>query len=166
MLPSGGRVVQSLAGRHHRRRFDCSSGPRPISQAVGVAGRTEIRGRAVRAGRAARHAGAGLLHAIGIERGCQPDRAGSGGPRYPQLPVTLIGRLAVDARVKRQRLGEYLLMDALYRNMQPRSRRWRSWSTRRTKSLGRSTATSTSYPLQASANRLYLPMKAVVTLFE
>ena len=80
--------------------------------------------------------------------------------------MTLIGRLAVDARVKRQRLGEYLLMDALYRNMQPRSRRWRSWSTRRTKSLGRSTATSTSYPLQASANRLYLPMKAVVTLFE
>lgn len=36
-------------------------------------------------------------------------------PRYPQLPVTLIGRLAVDTRLKGQGQGALLLMDALRR---------------------------------------------------
>ncbi len=34
---------------------------------------------------------------------------------YTNLPTTLLGRLAVDTRFKRQGLGEFLLMDALYR---------------------------------------------------
>jgi ribosomal protein S18 acetylase RimI-like enzyme len=36
-------------------------------------------------------------------------------PRYPNLPATLIGRLAVDAQCQGQGLGEELLMDALKR---------------------------------------------------
>ena len=36
-------------------------------------------------------------------------------PRYPQLPVTLLGRLARDTRVKGKGAGEFLLMDALAR---------------------------------------------------
>lgn len=35
--------------------------------------------------------------------------------RYPLLPATLIGRLAVDSRMQGQRLGEKLLVDALQR---------------------------------------------------
>lgn len=38
--------------------------------------------------------------------------------RYPQLPVTLLGRLAVDQTQKGKGLGEFLLMDALYRSLQ------------------------------------------------
>ena len=38
-------------------------------------------------------------------------------PRYPQLPVTLLGRLAVDESTKGQGLGEHLLMDALHRSL-------------------------------------------------
>lgn len=38
-------------------------------------------------------------------------------PRYPQLPVTLLGRLAVDRTAKGQGLGEHLLMDALRRSL-------------------------------------------------
>jgi GNAT superfamily N-acetyltransferase len=34
-------------------------------------------------------------------------------PPYHDLPATLLGRLAVDQHYKGQRLGEYLLMDAL-----------------------------------------------------
>jgi predicted GNAT family N-acyltransferase len=34
-------------------------------------------------------------------------------PSYHDLPATLLGRLAVDQNYKGQRLGEYLLMDAL-----------------------------------------------------
>lgn len=38
-------------------------------------------------------------------------------PRYPQLPVTLLGRLAVDQGTKGQGLGEHLLLDALQRSL-------------------------------------------------
>ncbi len=38
-------------------------------------------------------------------------------PRYPQLPVTLLGRLAVDQATKGQGLGEHLLLDALNRSL-------------------------------------------------
>ncbi|WP_019503031.1 N-acetyltransferase [Pseudanabaena sp. PCC 6802] len=34
-------------------------------------------------------------------------------PRYPQLPATLLGRLAVDRKQKGKRFGELMLVDAL-----------------------------------------------------
>ena len=37
-------------------------------------------------------------------------------PRYPKVPVTLLGRLAVDARYRGQGLGHALLADALERS--------------------------------------------------
>ncbi|MBK7001468.1 MAG: GNAT family N-acetyltransferase [Rhodoferax sp.] len=38
-------------------------------------------------------------------------------PRYPQLPVTLLGRLAVDQKHKGTGLGQFMLMDALHRSL-------------------------------------------------
>jgi GNAT superfamily N-acetyltransferase len=38
-------------------------------------------------------------------------------PRYPQLPATLLGRLAVDQTMSGRGLGEFLLMDALHRSL-------------------------------------------------
>jgi predicted GNAT family N-acyltransferase len=38
-------------------------------------------------------------------------------PRDPQLPVTLLGRLAVDQSTKGKGLGEHLLLDALHRSL-------------------------------------------------
>ena len=39
-------------------------------------------------------------------------------PRYPQLPVTLLGRLAVNESMKGRGVGEFLLMDALRRSLE------------------------------------------------
>ncbi len=36
-------------------------------------------------------------------------------PRYPMVPATLLGRLAVDTAFRGQHLGEFLLFDALHR---------------------------------------------------
>ena len=36
-------------------------------------------------------------------------------PRYPLIPATLLGRLAVERRYQGQGIGEFLLMDALHR---------------------------------------------------
>ena len=46
-----------------------------------------------------------------------PDELARKLPRYPQLPVTLLARLAVDESTKGQGLGEHLLMDALHRSL-------------------------------------------------
>lgn len=46
-----------------------------------------------------------------------PDKLARQLPRYPQLPVTLLGRLAVDQSAKGQGLGEHLLLDALSRSL-------------------------------------------------
>jgi GNAT superfamily N-acetyltransferase len=46
-----------------------------------------------------------------------PDELARKLPRYPQLPVTLLGRLAVDQSAKGQGLGEHLLLDALQRSL-------------------------------------------------
>lgn len=39
-------------------------------------------------------------------------------PRYPVVPVTLLGRLAVHDQLRGQGMGEFLLMDALYRSLE------------------------------------------------
>jgi hypothetical protein len=39
-------------------------------------------------------------------------------PSYNDLPVTLLGRLAVDIKVKRQGIGQLLLIDALRRSFE------------------------------------------------
>jgi predicted GNAT family N-acyltransferase len=36
-------------------------------------------------------------------------------PRYPQVPTTLVGRLAVSEKFRGRKLGEFLLLDALHR---------------------------------------------------
>jgi GNAT superfamily N-acetyltransferase len=55
------------------------------------------------------------LSASGIDLLDFPEETVKKLPRYPVVPVTLLGRLAVDARFRGQGLGEYLLIDALKR---------------------------------------------------
>lgn len=62
------------------------------------------------------------LSAYAIRPGDLPDRIARKLPRYPNLPATLIGRLAVDKRHHRKGFGEELLMDALKRSLESTSR--------------------------------------------
>lgn len=58
------------------------------------------------------------LSASLIDAGKLPDALSKKLPRYPQLPVTLLGRLAVDQSLKGRGAGEFLLMDALRRSLE------------------------------------------------
>lgn len=88
-------------------------------------------------------------------------------PRYPQLPVTLVGRLAVDQRLKGQRRGSFLLMDALRRSWQ----RATDIAAMAVVVDAKDDAAVASYrhfdftPLQSDPRRLYLSMKKVAALF-
>ncbi|EWS53541.1 MULTISPECIES: GNAT family N-acetyltransferase [unclassified Methylibium] len=57
------------------------------------------------------------LSASVLTLGDLPDALARKLPRYPQLPVTLLGRLAVDRSTQGQGLGEHLLLDALHRSL-------------------------------------------------
>ena len=96
-----------------------------------------------------------------------PDALAKKLPRYPQLPVTLLGRLAVDESMKGRGVGQFLLMDALRRSSEAAANIaamavlvdakdeaaeafWRRFDF---------------LPLQQRPRRLFLPMKTVAALF-
>ena len=168
-MPAPARRVERLTRQHDRSSFDC--GIEPLNAYLRLQARQDAEkhvaapfvlieppSRAV--------LGYYTLSASVLSVGDVAPELARKLPRYPQLPVTLIGRLAVDLRLKGQGCGEYLLMDALHR------------------SLGHSTEiaamavvveakdeTAAAFyqhfdfqPLQASARRLYLPMKTVQAL--
>jgi predicted GNAT family N-acyltransferase len=56
------------------------------------------------------------LSAYSIQLGELPDAIARKLPRYPLLPATMLGRLAIGSSYKGQRLGRFLLMDALHRS--------------------------------------------------
>ena len=61
------------------------------------------------------------LSAFGISLQDLPDEVIKKLPAYPIVPVTLLGRLAIDQRYKGQGLGEFLLIDALKRALKQSS---------------------------------------------
>jgi GNAT superfamily N-acetyltransferase len=56
------------------------------------------------------------LSATGVDVGEWPEDIARRLPRYPVTPATLLGRLAVDEHHRGRGLGEYLLLDALFRS--------------------------------------------------
>jgi predicted GNAT family N-acyltransferase len=54
-------------------------------------------------------------HAIQLD--AVPEEIAKKLPKYPMVPTTLVGRLAVSTEFRGQRLGELLLMDALQRSL-------------------------------------------------
>ena len=56
------------------------------------------------------------LSAYAVSLGQLPNSVARKLPRYPLLPATLLGRLAVSQSHRGQNLGRLLLMDALYRS--------------------------------------------------
>ena len=88
-------------------------------------------------------------------------------PRYPQLPVTLLGRLAVDQNQHGKGLGEFLLVDALHRSLDAAT----EIAAMAVIVDAKDAAAEVFYKhfgfiqLQHQPARLFLPMKAIATLF-
>jgi len=62
-------------------------------------------------------AGYYTLSQYAISLDAVPDQLAKKLPKYPLIPATLVGRLAVSAAFRGKGLGEMLLMDALYRSL-------------------------------------------------
>ena len=57
------------------------------------------------------------LSQFSVELGALPEALARRLPKYPFVPATLIGRLAVSTAFRGQGIGEMLLMDALHRSL-------------------------------------------------
>ncbi len=114
--------IELLAKAHERDRFDC--GVDALNRFIHAQARQDMdRGVAVvcvavPANAPAQVAGYYSLASTGVRLEDLPESTRKKLPRYPLVPATLLGRLAVDRHFRGQRLGEYLLVDALKRARQ------------------------------------------------
>jgi GNAT superfamily N-acetyltransferase len=106
------------------------------------------------------------LSASMVNAGDLPDALARKRTRYPQLPLTLLGRLAVGQGMKGKGLGEFLLVDALRRSVQAAA----SIAAMAVRVDAKDEASGAFYrhfsflPLHDQPRRLFLPMKTFAEL--
>lgn len=85
-------------------------------------------------------------------------------PRYPQVPATLLGRMAVDSDWQGRRLGEALLVDALFRSLASEIASYAVVVDARDESASRFYMRYGFQPLEHSHRRLFIPMATVAKI--
>lgn len=170
---SGGANVpqfqsEVLCSRHNRADFSC--GVEPLDDYLRRQAGQDLKKRVAAVfvltedGKAV--AGYYTLSQFSVELGELPAAAVRRLPRYPQVPATLIGRLAVDRHYQGKGVGELLLMDAL-RRCHAASREIASAAVVVDAKDARARAFYRKYgflDLPAFPNRLFIPMKTIEQL--
>jgi GNAT superfamily N-acetyltransferase len=113
--------VQALGKQHERIGFSCGVDAldRYLREQAGQDARKRVAAPFVLCeGRSNSVLGYYTLSALGIDVGAWPANVASKLPKYPVVPATLLGRLAVDLRLRGKGAGEHLLMDALHRALE------------------------------------------------
>jgi predicted GNAT family N-acyltransferase len=111
--------IEPLGSHHDRTVFSCGVEPldRYIRTQAGQDARKRVASCFVLTDDAGSLAGYYTLSATSIALADLPPELAKRLPRYPAIPATLMGRLAVDYRRRGQRLGELLLFDAFSRTL-------------------------------------------------
>jgi predicted GNAT family N-acyltransferase len=113
--------IEALDKRHRREDFDCSIDA--LNRYLHTQARQEMDRDvaivyvAVPTDQPVNVAGYYSLSSTAVRLSDWPEATRKRLPRYPLVPATLIGRLAVDVRHRGVRLGEQLLIDALRRSL-------------------------------------------------
>ncbi len=113
-------VIEPLGKHHDRAAFDCGVEAlgRYIREQAGQDTKKKIAATFVLVGDApATIAGYYTLSSTSVNVGELPEHIAKKLPRYPLMPATLIGRLAVDRNYQGKGHGEILLVDALRRSL-------------------------------------------------
>ena len=96
-----------------------------------------------------------------------PDETARKLPKYPNVPATLLGRLAIDSRYQGRGYGEVLIIDALHRALQATTE-VASYAVVVDAINERARTFYEQYEFRAFPDRklrLFLPMKTIATLF-
>lgn len=111
-------IIEPLAKKHDRAAFSC--GHDSLDNYIKTQASQDARRHAAAPFVALQQdsptvLGYYTLSSIGIDLKEIPAETAATLPRYPIVPATLLGRLAVDQSLQGKGLGEHLLMDALNR---------------------------------------------------
>jgi len=111
--------VEALGGRHDRSQFSC--GNELLDRYLREQARQDARKHATAPfvlldADGSTVLGYYTLSALSIDVGAWPESVARKLPKYPLVPATLLGRLAIDEHLQGTGAGEYLLMDALRRS--------------------------------------------------
>jgi GNAT superfamily N-acetyltransferase len=112
--------IDSLGKNHQKKAFSC--GIEPLDRYIQEHAGQDIR-RRVAAIYVLTEINSNLmigyytLSANSIELGALPEVIKKKLPRYPTVPATLLGRLAVDKQYQGKNIGAHLLIDALKRSL-------------------------------------------------
>lgn len=108
-----------LDPHHDRTAFSCGVGPldRYFRTQAGQDARKRVAATFVLLGSDGAVAGFYTLSSSAIRLADLPAEMVRKLPRYPQIPATLLGRLAVDRRYRGRGYGRFLLADALFRSV-------------------------------------------------
>ena len=118
-FPPFAYVVEPLDAQHNRSDFECGVEPldRYLKQQASQDMRRRIAALFVLVDQDIHSiAGYYTLAATAIRLAELPPEITKKLPKYPLVPATLLGRLAVDQRYQGQGVGSFLLMDALRRS--------------------------------------------------
>lgn len=118
-FPPFAYVVEPLDAQHNRSDFECGVEPldRYLKQQASQDMRRKIAALFVLVDQDIDSiAGYYTLAATAIRLAELPPEITKKLPKYPLVPATLLGRLAVDQRYQGQGVGSFLLMDALRRS--------------------------------------------------
>lgn len=113
--------VEALGKQHDRSQFSCGSEllDQYLRAQAGQDARKHVAAPFVLCeGEGNTVLGYYTLSGISVDIGAWPENVVKKLPRYPVLPATLLGRLAIDRQLQGKGAGEYLLMDALHRSLQ------------------------------------------------
>jgi predicted GNAT family N-acyltransferase len=116
--PRFGYSIEPLNASHDRTAFH-SGVPeldRYLHQQAGQDARRKAAAPFVMLDKSGAIVGYYTLSAYSISLAELPESLSKKLPRYPRLPATMLGRLAVSSSHRGQKLGRFLLMDALHRS--------------------------------------------------
>lgn len=117
-IPHFNYTIESLSPQHDRENFDC--GITPLNNYLQKQARQDIT-RFLSAvfiledTDKQKIAGYYTLSATAIQLADLPNTITKKLPKYPLIPATLLGRLAINLKYQGQGLGTFLLFDALHR---------------------------------------------------
>jgi predicted GNAT family N-acyltransferase len=114
-----GLRIEPLGKEHHRAAFSCGNealdnylktqASQDVAKHVAVCFILTPDGKTV--------AGFYTLSQYSVDLVQLPEEIARKLPKYPEVPATLLGRLAVSQSFRGQKLGEFLLLDALSRSL-------------------------------------------------
>jgi GNAT superfamily N-acetyltransferase len=160
--------VEALAERHDRAAFAC--GVEALGRYLRFQAGQDVRRRVASCfvlvdGDDPAPLGYFTLAAASIALADLPDVLARRLPRYPVVPATLMGRLAVDQRHRGRGLGEFLLLDALSRALRNEIASYAFVVDAKDEAAAAFYARYRFLPLTQAGRRLFVPMAEAARLF-